>query len=263
MTTQGGLSFIPLYSYVDAVAALVLVAGAMKLVSAASRRHVEESAVRVALKIGQRPWRYLEPLVGLVETTVAVCVLTGLGAVVGSAAITVCGMCFVFVLVRVRVKGIEGGCGCLRLGAAEGAVSDAALCRAVGVTLGGVAGIVAFTWLPQPTAVVRVIALGAGIAATGAFLGLLEARAHCSLPRWRPWRDRTLAAVRLHPTFHAMSQAWELDQKPYLQRSVGCVDEFRFHAPFGSTTVVTFRAVRRGRGLMSVHSEVERGHAGG
>jgi hypothetical protein len=250
-----------LYAVADAAAALVLVAGITKVWAGAVNNEPRLAAVREALGVGERSWRLMEPVVGFAETMVAGLILTGFAGTIGWTALTIMGACFVLVQLRVRALEIDGDCGCLRLRAGAEKVGNAAVWRAAGVGLGGAAGLIGSLIHSQGTMLARVVALGAGAGAVATLLALGELSTRCAIPRSALWRRRSLAAVKVHPTFRAMADSWRLDGEPYFQRSVGCEDEFRFRGVDDTGTDVTFRLVRMGDTVVSLQSEIERGCA--
>ncbi|HEY1705116.1 MAG TPA: MauE/DoxX family redox-associated membrane protein [Trebonia sp.] len=224
---------------------LLLAAGAGKAYHAA-RGGESDTAIRRALRLPTRRWRWVEMTTGAVECVTAVAILAWpvpAGAVMAALGLVFCGL-----LWYVKAAGIPGGCGCLGGGrryAAEG-VGVRDIIRAAVLAAGGAAGAAAGG---NHGAFGRGLAFWTGFLVVSAILVALSVpapRRACNRPLLSPVRG-TLRALTAHLVYQAMAQAAGPFAAEARHRRAGCDDEFWF-VPTGGGAPVVFAVGHNGTG---------------
>jgi hypothetical protein len=240
-------------AYVEAVALLLILAGASKLRAFARRVDVTDSAPRRALRLTVHQWPVVEALTGALEVLASLLVLTALAPLLGAGVMAACGVLFLLTLGYVHVRGISGDCGCVRMNSSDTSISGAFL-RAGGVVLGGVAGVILYSRGGEPSLAeelalapvalaLALVAVGAGRGPCG--YGLVPGR-------------QVRARLRVHPAFRTIAEARSLHPEPLHQQRRGCDYEFWFADSARVGYVDTIVHVARGEaGTLVVHAEVQ------
>jgi hypothetical protein len=216
---------------------LLVVAGAGKAYHAA-RGAESATAIRRALRVPVRRWRWVEFATGAVECATAAAILPW--PILAGAVMALLGTVFCGLLWYVKAAGIPGGCGCLGGGRryAADSIGVRDIVRAAVLAIVGAAGAV--------TAGGNHGAFGIKIAFFGGFLGLgalllalsvPPPRRPCNRPLLSPVRG-TLRALTAHRVYEAMAEATGPFSARVGHRRAGCDDEFWFVPEDGGVPVV-------------------------
>lgn len=245
-----------------ACGALLVLAGAAKLFRAV-RRAGSGGAIRTALRISPRNWRWIEPAAGLAEAATGMAVCAGFHPAAAGTALAVQGALFSGLLAHARRVKAPGGCACVRSTDDRNAVIGWPVqARAAWLLTAGV--IEAVVRLPRPTPTTGP-GVAVGLAALGALVLMLGAEEtwrtpRCRRPIWLP-RRRTVKALMGHGVFGAMANAVGPFTEGFSYHRDGCVDEFRFAVvPRAGRTgrAVAFRVSRTAHGgTVAVEARIE------
>lgn len=221
---------------------LLLVAGGGKTYHAA-RGAESDTALRRALHVPVRRWRWVEFSTGVVEILTAVAVLfwpAGAGAMMAALGLVFCGL-----LWYVKAAGVPGGCNCLggrRFAADSVGIRD--IVRAGVLAVVGVAGAVTAGRPGAPVmdtaGMTGALSFWGGFLIASAVLAALSVpppRRACNRPLLSPVRG-TLRALTANLVYQAMAQHAGPFSAEIGYRREGCDDEFWFMPEAGGTPVV-------------------------
>jgi hypothetical protein len=250
----------------SACGALLAVAGASKVYRGA-RGVTVDAAIRRALRIPRRWWRFAEPAAGGVECAVGVVVCARVLPVASDAVMAALGATFCALLGYVRVRGVPGGCGCIdwrtSAKAASRTVSWREIARSAVVLGAGIAAAVSATTVSATTVSASTVSastvfastgpgeyyrawFGLGLLAGGVVLVVLSVPALgrtplCHRALWRPARA-TLRELTGHGVYLAMAESAGPLGAPARHHRTGCADEFWFTtADGGEQRAVVFQ----------------------
>lgn len=215
---------------------LLAVAGAGKAYYAVRDRQTD-SALRRALRVPPRRWRWVELATGGAECGTAIAVL--FWPAIAGAVMALLGAAFCGLLGYVKKAGIPGGCNCLgprRYAADDIGVRE--ITRAAVLVVVGAAG--AWGVTGNIGAFGTRIGFWGGLAVLGAVLTTLSMsppRTRCGRPLLSTARG-TLRTLAGHAVFRAMAGAAGPFAAEVRHRRAGCSDEFWFVPESGGSPVV-------------------------
>lgn len=246
--------------WVASCGALLVVAGAAKLYRGA--RDLDGStAIRGMLRMPRRRWRRAELAVGGLECATGMLVCSGAYPALGGVVMAALASVFCVLLGYMRVKRVQGGCGCIRWRPAPETTTEAVTWRALarsGMLFG--AGIAHAIVPANVTGASSRAWFAAGILAGGTVLALLSVSMPmltpvCRRPLWRRMRT-TLNMLAGHEIFTAMAASAGPFEPVAWYRRTGCTDEFWFPPAAGQgRQAVIFRVSHTAPGgRLAVHA---------
>lgn len=256
------MPFEVLAGAVLACGVLFVVAGAAKLYRVC-RRAEDGGAIRVALRISSRRWRWIEASAAVAEACTGLAVCAAFHPVVAGAAMAAQAALFSAALAYARRSGATGGCACVLRPRNPGAgIGRPVQVRAAWLLAAGV--VEASVRLPRPLPTTGAGIVGA-LAGVGVLIVMVSVERPWRTPRcgrriWSPRRE-TVRALMRHGVFAAMAAAAGPFADGFSHRRDGCVDEFRFTpadrtAPAART--VAFRVSRPAPGgALAVEARIE------